>query len=463
MTIALPEGYQFVAINESRKDDVMALDLWVFARGESVEDWPDERWPLEWDRTVGVVPARSQNAMNSTGEGPSEQAADLAAMYSTFTFTEFPIPGATLPVGGLTWVGVHPQHRRRGILRSLITDHFRTCLERGEAVSALGASEYSIYGRFGYGSASDEYELTIPRGAALRDVPGADQHTFRMETASAEKHADLVNQIHRAAGTPAGIVRPGWVTRETPGLQAEYWDDAPFVRDGQEPRRIVVMERNGEPRAYARFRRPNADWKNAMPVGTVSVTEAVAVDVAAARALWGVLLDLDLTEAVSVEFVPVDDALLHLLMDRRVAKPKVFDAAWVRILDLPAALAARQYTTDIDVVLDVSDELLPQNAGLWRLRAEAFGAASCERVEATGERVANSAEGDAATEHATATEPATADITLDIQQLGAAYLGGRSLAALAAAGLVQARTRDILARTATAFGWPLAPGQTWEF
>ena len=89
------------------------------------------------------------------------------------------------------------------------------------------------------------------------------------------------------------------------------------------------------------------------------------------------------------------------------------DALWVRIIDLPAALSRRAYSCPVDVVLEVTDELLPGNAGRWRLRADGpDGGARCERTA----------------------EPA--DIALDVRELGAAYLGGTRLGTLAAAGLV---------------------------
>lgn len=83
-----------------------------------------------------------------------EHSADLVAMHSSFAQPRFEVPGATLPASGLTWVGVHPGHRRRGILRAMIEGHFRRSVERGEAISTLFSAEMPIYGRFGYGAAA---------------------------------------------------------------------------------------------------------------------------------------------------------------------------------------------------------------------------------------------------------------------------------------------------------------------
>src|SRR4051795_11119731 len=75
---------------------------------------------------------------------------------------ELSVPGGSLPCAGVTAVGVHPTHRRRGVLRSMMDTQLRDVHERGEPIAALWASEETIYGRFGYGIASWGGELKVP-------------------------------------------------------------------------------------------------------------------------------------------------------------------------------------------------------------------------------------------------------------------------------------------------------------
>ncbi len=178
------------------------------------------------------------------------------------------------------------------------------------------------------------------------------------------------------------------------------------------------------------------------PGGTVHVGEVVALDAAAARALWGVLLDLDLMSGTEPFLLPVDDPVTQLLVNPRAAGARTVDNVWVRLVDVPAALAGRRYQTDVDVTLAVTDARLPANDGVWRLQAGAFGDATCEPAQVP---------------------PSNADLALDVRELGAAYLGGTSLAALAAAGLVEELTPGTLAAASAAFGWPVAPGCGWVF
>jgi predicted acetyltransferase len=206
---------------------------------------------------------------------------------------------------------------------------------------------------------------------------------------------------------------------------------------------LAVATPAGELRGYALFRR-RSKWEHHAPAGTVEVEEAVALDGAASRALWGRLTDLDLIASVRTPLLPVDDPLSHLLVDPRAARPELTDGVWARLVDVPAALAQRGYATDVDVVLAVTDALLPANAGRWRLTGGPSGGgpgggARCEPTDAP------------------------AQLTVDVRELGAAYLGGCTLAELAGAGLIGATDERALERTSVAFTSPVAPHCGWIF
>jgi len=422
--------YSMIDLDDDRRAEVLDLDAWAFPSAQAPD--PSLPLPLSWDRTVGV----------ETADG------SLAALHSSYPFSRFPVPGARLAVAGLTWVGVHPQHRRRGLLTSMIHRHVDDCRARGEAVSALFAAEMPIYGRFGYGLAAQGTRMTLPRGAALRDVDGANAVELTIEHAVATRHNDLVASLHDAAGT-----RPGWATRETPELREVFLSDPPQARAGAESARIVVARVAGEPRGYALFRRVD-QWEHGGARGVVKVRELVARDAAAARALWGVLVDLDLMATIETPALAPDDAIHHLLVDPRAGVPRLVDNVWVRLVDLPTALAARRYSAPVDVVLEVADALVPENAGRWRLTTDA--------PRGAGGPAAPHDPGAAYPAHASRTvDPA--DLRLDVRELGAAYLGGTSLTALATAGLVRELTPGTLDRAATAFSWPLAPLCSWVF
>lgn len=424
MTAAVPTGYRTVDVPEARLEEFLEVDRTAFAFDMPVEERK-------------LVPFAIEHARMRALEGGDGQ---LAAVHGSYELT-MPVPGGgTVPTSGLTWVGVRPDHRRRGLLSAMMTDHFERSLARKEPVSALFAAEPAIYGRFGYGCAADDLRLKLARGTALRPVAGSAELTVSFERADAAVHADLVDAVHRAAG--AG--RPGWMTRDTVAHRTRTLADPPSWREGGEPLRIAVArDGDGNPRGFALVRRKEK-WDEGGPAGTVELRDVSALDAAATHRLWSFLLDLDLMSTVKSPMLAVDDPLLHLLVDQRRARPVVNDNLWVRLLDVPVALAARRYAAPLDAVLELTDTWVPANAGRWRLTtgdvaADGTAPAVVERTD----------------------DPA--DLTLDVRELGAAYLGGRSLAAFAAASLIDARSPEVLQAATTAFGWSRAPLCSWVF
>ncbi|MGA5097950.1 GNAT family N-acetyltransferase [Streptomyces lavendulocolor] len=333
--------------------------------------------------------------------------------------------GGPVPVAGVTMVGVVPTHRRRGILTSMMRRQLDDVFARGEPLAVLTASEPVIYGRFGYGIATrqmraridtDRVRLSVPRGTddvALRLVAPAD--------ASAACEAVYARLVPRRPGMLAR--RPGW--ERLPLL------DPPGTRDGASPLQCVLAERDGEAVGFALYStRP--EWEPAGPKGTVRLRHMGALDPAAYAAVWRFLCEIDLTSSVQVQNRPVDDPWQHLVSDVRRCELRVQDGLHVRLVDLPAALEARAYRAPVDVVLEVDDAFCPWNTGRWRLSGDPKGAV-CSRTD------------DAA------------DLALSVRELGAAYLGGVSLASLAGAGLVRELRQGALAEASLAFGSAVAP------
>jgi predicted acetyltransferase len=408
-----------VPLGPDRLRDIIDVDTWGFPSVTTIDEqlsWPAPS-PLPWGRTYGIDdPAHPER---------------LAAFHASYAFADTPVPGARLPIAGLTWVCVHPQFRRQGLLRTMMDAHFAHCLERGEAVSMLYAAEPIIYGRFGYGLGARQVQLTIPRGAALRPVDTSGL-TVRIEHFDFQTHGALIARLHGA------IDRPGWVTRPTEDHQRSFLSEVPMRKGDFETLRILVVERDGEPVGYALFRRRFA-WGHGGPTGMVRVVEVAAEEPAIAHVVWSRMVDFDLTTEVVTPQLAPDDPLFSMLIDYRATKPVTQDNLWVRLVDVGAALAGRRYRADVDVVLEVADEVLPANAGRWLVRARAG-----QRPEATR-------------------TDRTADLALAVRELGAVYLGGISLVELAAAGLVTELTPGALLPASLAFGWHRAPVASWVF
>jgi predicted acetyltransferase len=340
------------------------------------------------------------------------------------------VPGAVFPVAGVTAVSVLPTHRRRGILRALMTRQIADIAARGEEpIAALWASETPLYGRYGYGRASSHAFFRFGRGeGALSALAPVDPSlTLRLA-----EPADVVADLAKAYDTVLSG-QPGFFTRNE-----DWWervlDDPAEERRGASPLRCLLAADGDGVRGYALYR-STARWEEGtvLPDGVIDVWELIAADPAAGAALWRDLLSRDLVGEVTADLRPADDPLVYQLHDSRRARVRLVDNLWVRIIDLPGALARRAYAAPVDVVLEITDGLLPGNAGRWRLAAGSGRTADCARTD----------------------EPA--DIALDVRELGAAYLGGTRLAGLAAAGLVSELRPGAVGALSTAMSWDPAP------
>jgi predicted acetyltransferase len=336
------------------------------------------------------------------------------------------VPGAVLPAAGISYVGVLPTHRRRGILRTLMTHQLHEIHDRGsEPLAILWASEPPIYGRFGYGLASRAYALEVPRSPrALRgDVPT--DPTLRLRLVPADDWKLTAEVYARVAP-----LRPGMLARDE-----RWWRravrDLPSLREGRSALRCVVAEDDNGIRGYARYA-TKPDWGTGRPDGAVHVREVVAVDAAAGALIYRYLFDQDLMGKVHVGNVPVDDPLLLWLDNLRSAKPLWIDALYVRLVDVPAALRSRTYARPVDVVLEVADPICAWNDGRWHLVADG-DQVTCEPTDAR------------------------ADLSMSVTELGAAYLGGTALHDLGTAGRVDEHTPGALATASTAFHSSPAP------
>lgn len=333
--------------------------------------------------------------------------------------------GALVESAGVTMVGVAATHRRRGILRSMMRRQLDDVRALGEPIAVLTASEPVIYGRFGYGAATQQMKVDIDTTrVTLSAPPGTDDVRLRY-VRPADVHEDCEALYARRV-----TARPGMTARQ-PGWERLGLLDPQGERGGASPLQCVVAERTGELVGYVRYA-VKPDWDYQGPKGSVQVRDIEALDPAAYAALWRFLFDIDLTSSVVARNRPTDDALLQLVSDIRRCDIRVRDSLHVRLVELGAALEARTYQAPLDVVFEVEDAFCPWNAGRWRLTGDTKGA-SCERTD------------DAA------------DLALSVRELGAAYLGGVSLTSLAGAGRVRELRRGALTEASVAFGSDTAP------
>jgi predicted acetyltransferase len=382
----------------------MALDTVEQAFGElgNEEDFAREHKLMPKDRTLVAF--------------DGEYAVGAAASYP-FKLT---IPGGELPAAGVTWVGVLPSHRRRGVLRGMMRRQIDDVHERGEPLAILWASEASIYGRFGYGMAAPVQSLEAERARfRLRDDPGPVGSVRLIDRDEAALLFPRLYETFRAS-TPGTLSRTkAWWT-ESKLADPESW------RRGAGPKFYALVELDGAPAAYATYR-IKSEWTNGIPRGEVRVAEAFATSPDAARDLWRFLFGIDLVAKVVMFGFDPGSPLFLMVSDPRSLQLRVMDGLWLRLVDVEAALGARSYAEGEPVVIDVRDEFCPWNKGRYKVGGE---------VGSTR---------------------AAADLELDVADLGAAYLGAFDFRQLAAADRARELKPGAVDRATRLFRTPRPP------
>ncbi|AUG78135.1 hypothetical protein CFP65_3337 [Kitasatospora sp. MMS16-BH015] len=351
-------------------------------------------------------PGRWLAAVDHTAGG------SYVATYRSYDL-ELTVPGgAAVPVDGITGVTVAATHRRRGLLSRMIKGDLAAARERGSVAAVLTAAEYGIYGRYGFGPAQRSAGLMVDlqRSGGLR--PGLPTPAGgRVDFAPLEEVRKLAPELHERwrRTQPGALSRPD-----------HWWELATGLhllpnREWKEPFNVLHRDADGQVTGLVSYR-VNGDWDGASPNCTLTVLDFLAVDRPTANALWQLVFSVDWVRHVEAEELGPDDPLPLLLRNPRGARPHAAqaDMTWLRLLDLPAAFAARSYAAPGRVVLDLTD---PQGwtAGRWALEAAPDGTGRCAPTEEAPE------------------------LALGVGELSSLYLGTETATRLAAATLLTER------------------------
>src|SRR4051794_16243479 len=409
--MAMPAGLEIRPVSDEEAPAFFRTTGIAFAAHMSDSDIEHERIAFHPERSLAVF-----------------DGGRIVATAGAFPF-ELTLPGLrTTPMEGVTYVGVLPTHRRRGILTAMMRQQLDDIHAAGVAVAGLTASESIIYGRFGYGLATSSLAIEIDS-----------VHSGFARPVSDEGRCVLVDRGEAAKVIPelydrARLGQPGEINRFD-----RYWDsffaDAKYDRHGASARFYVVHESaTGEPDGYLVYR-TREQWENGLPRNVVEVGELRAFDPATEAVLWRFALDVDLVDRVRANRIALDDPLRWLLADpRRLRVTGRHDHLWIRLVDLAPALESRGYQAEDELVLDVDDPFCEWNSGRWKLQTGPDGA-SCTR----------------------APKAKKADLSLPPVALGAAYVGGVARSPLARAGRVEELKAGALRRADRVFASEQVP------
>lgn len=319
---------------------------------------------------------------------------------------EVTVPGgASLRVGAVTSVTVLPTHRRRGVLSRMMELGLRQSAEAGEALSILIPAEYAIYGRYGFGRATEQanWRVETATAATVRQLPGT------VEFVNSRQWCDEMPAVYDRvrAASPGAILRPTqWWWERDAGIITRT--GAP---DDLKTLFAVVRDGAGIPRGYAKYRIDEKPWTHFRPSAVLHASilaETAEYHTRLLQFLW----EQDWASEIELSSGSVNDQWRHLMANPRLAaQTERIDVLWARVLDVPAALAARTYSAEGRIVLGIEDKD-GYAAGTFVLETAADGTATCR---------------------ATSEAP---DLAMPVQSLGSLYFGGVTAASLASIGLV---------------------------
>ncbi|MFP5021231.1 GNAT family N-acetyltransferase [Pseudonocardia phyllosphaerae] len=385
----------------------------LFRHTLHVGPMPDAAWerhgPADDEHTLGVF---------TTG-------GELAGTAYSFP-SRLTVPGgARIPAAAVSGVGVRADRTREGRLGALMWAQLSAAAGRGDAAAMLRASETAIYERYGYGIASRSDEVAVRAHPQWRpEAPGGG--TVRM--VGADDELGPVAALHeRLAGQRPGAItrtRRWWRRVATPAEGADaYRGAAVHLPTGSERIDDGCLDDADGLVAWGLTEAHRPGRRD-----TLLVHDLWGATPSVVTALWRFVTGIDLIEGVVARHRPRDENLDLVLADPRAVTVTSGgrDELWLRILDVPAALAARTWAPDGEIVLRVHDPLFDDRSGTWRLGPDGPSPAA----------------------------GAVPDLETGVAALAMAYLGDRTPSELVAAGRWAEHT-DGAARCADAlFGVP---------
>lgn len=253
--------------------------------------------------------------------------------------------GRRVPMGGVAGVVVAPEYRGRGVGSLMMRAVLERCAEKGYPLTALYPATTVLYRHLGYEFAGGRYKFSF-QAADLRTLGGRGTAVRRAGVDDADRFLELASKAHEVRRSSGPLI---W-----PRTEIESWlkdeDNFAYLADDG----FVVYS-----------------WSD----GDLSVEELVAGSEETARALWATVgSGSSIATTVHAYCAPTDP--IHFLAEHEAQADARINRWMLRLVDAPAALAARGYPEGavLEVDLRIDDPELPANTGDWHLSVADGGA-----------------------------------------------------------------------------------------
>lgn len=277
--------------------------------------------------------------------------------------------GRSVPLLGVAGVAVAPEERGNGQAAFLMHSFVRSAFEEGWALAGLYASTHRLYRKFGYEHAGHRFCYNIPLvridadGALNSGAPPVEELRVAAltEQDDPEIRACYANFASMYEGT---LDRGPYIWSRIRKMRDDTYTGF-GIRDGTGTLRGYLFLTQQRSSPSGRF--------------SVALSDFVFNDEAAGRRLWAFLHDFSMMgEDLTFYGGPTHPALQLLRQQRHTVELK--DDWLLRVVDVKRALEARAYSPAIraDLSLHITDDVIPENAGHWKVRI-ADGRATAEK------------------------------------------------------------------------------------
>ncbi len=337
----------------------------------------------------GQITPPENRGKRITADFVAEEDGQIMGAFSVLDLTCTREDRATLKCAGIAGVAVAPAHRHLGVGSAMMAWAVPFLRNQGYQIASLYGFRESFYRKFGYEVCGKRLEMEVP--------------SYRLPRIKPELPVRLLDwQDHREIQA----CHEAFARRYT---AMNVRTDMHWGRVLDDKKAIYAV---GDPvEAYAILEHKIDFW---VPQW---VNEIAWSSIRGYRSLIAVLSQICINKTALQWYDPADSPYLQMFADQGVEAKDVRRVMY-RILDVPGAMSALASREPGAFSMEVKDDLIPENAGCWRV--EDNGAqVTCERVD-------------------------SADLYGDIQAWTVAYLGDPGIQR----GVIEERESGALAAAA---------------
>ncbi len=220
--------------------------------------------------------------------------ADCVGHAGHYRFDTLVPGGRWLPSAGITRVGVLPTHTRRGVLTGLMTDLLLGAQAEGRILANLRATEAGIYGRYGFGVATEAEVVEVDTRKARPLTAEAGSGSCRL--IRRESWLETLPELYeRVANRSGATTRSRW-------MWERYLEGG---LKGTEAHHVVVhASPDGIDDGFVHYSTTEVEEPAAWHWGRAEVWDLWGTTPQVELALWDHVVNVDLVTLVRVEECP---------------------------------------------------------------------------------------------------------------------------------------------------------------